>query len=149
MSGLGTSNASLTCDTEMEERHHPIEQPLTFNDALKASGIDLRQVLLFRHRPYEPALNRVFEWIAAERPDLYDCYQSTHAARVEAALVRSKFVASFIRHRGGSAIFVGVHETRSYRTYSVEQCHARPAHREFMLRPWGWSELRRQTRERI
>lgn len=107
-----------------------VERPFTFNGALQESGVDLREVVVFRHRPYEPALNRVFEWIAAERSDLYDCYQSTHAPRVEAALSRAKYVASFLRHGGGLSVFVGLHEVRSQRTITVEECLARPAHRE-------------------
>lgn len=110
----------------------PVERPLTFNDALSDSGVDLRQVLVFRHRPYEPALNRVFEWIAAERPDLYDCYQGTHGARVEAALKRATYVASFIRYGGGSAIFVGLHQVRSYRTVTTDECISRSPHQELM-----------------
>jgi|GEM_PF-3955069 len=36
---------------------------LTFNSFLEASGIDLANVLVFRHRPQEPALNRALSWI--------------------------------------------------------------------------------------
>lgn len=108
------------------------EKPLLFNDVLRDSGIDSSRVIVFRHRPYEQALNRAFEWIAAERPDLYNCYQSTHAARTESALVKAQFVASFIRHRAGTALFVGLHEVRSYRTITTRECIARPAHQELM-----------------
>jgi len=110
----------------------PVEKPFTFNNALTEAGFDLREVLVFRHRPYEPALNRVFEWIAAERTDLYDCYQGTHGPRVESALKRAKFLASFIRYGGGSAIFVGLHEVRSYRTITTHDCIGRPHHQELM-----------------
>src|SRR5690242_6436371 len=109
-----------------------VEKPLTFNDALADSGIDLKDVIVFRHRPYEPELNRIFEWIAAERSDLYDCYQGTHGARVESALKRAKFLASFIRYGAGSALFVGLHEVRSFRTISTAECIARPKHQELM-----------------
>lgn len=109
-----------------------VERSLTFNEALISSGVDLNSVVVFRHRPYEPALNRIFEWIAAERPDLYNCYQSTHSSRIEAALVRAKYIASFIRYGGGSAIFVGLHEIRSYRSITKAECIGRPAHQELM-----------------
>jgi len=108
------------------------EKPLTFNQALDDARVDLSDVLVFRHRPYESSLNRVFDWIAAERPDLYNCYQSTHGPRVEAALSRAKYVASFIRFGGGSAMFVGLHEIRSYREITTAACIARPAHQELM-----------------
>lgn len=107
-----------------------VEKPLTFNDALSSSGINLKDVIVFRHRPYEPALNRIFEWIAAERPDLYNCYQSTHGERVETALSRAKYVASFIRYGGGSAIFVSLHEVRSFRQITTAACIAGSAHQE-------------------
>lgn len=110
----------------------PVEMPLSFNKSLSDSGINLNEVIVFRHRPYEPELNRVFEWIAAERPDLYGCYQSTHSERVEAALTRAKYVASFIRYGGGSAIFVGLHEVQSYRRITTSECIARPAHQQLM-----------------
>lgn len=109
-----------------------IEKPLTFNEALISAGINLRDVLVFRHRPYEPELNRVFEWIVAERADLFDCYQSTHGMRVESALKRAKYVASFLRYGAGSAVFVGLHEVRSFRTLTISDCIARPGHQELM-----------------
>ena len=109
-----------------------VDKPLTFNDALSAAGIGLSDVIVFRHRPYEAELNRIFEWIAAERSDLFDCYQSTHSARVEGALTRAKFVASFIRYGGGSAVFVGLHAIRSFRTITTQECIARPKHQELM-----------------
>ena len=109
-----------------------VEKPLTFNAALIASGIDLKEVIVFRHRPYEPELNRIFEWIAAERADLFDCYQGTHGPRVEAALKRARYVASFIRYGAGSAVFVGLHTMRSFRTITTAECIARPKHQELM-----------------
>ena len=83
-----------------------------------------------RHRPYEPQLNRIFEWLISERRDLFDCYQSTHSANTESALKRAKYLASFIRYPSKSALFVGLYEIASYRTITVAQCLARPKHRE-------------------
>lgn len=111
----------------------PKSQPLTFNDVLRTSGLDLSRVLVFRHRPYEPELNRAFEWIAADRSDLYNCYQSTHGPRTEAALVKADYVASFLRHRGGTAVFVALHEVKSYRTITTAECITRSLHQELML----------------
>jgi hypothetical protein len=110
-----------------------LESPaLTLAELLGRSGIDPASVLVFRHRPYEPALNRAFDWIVAERPDLFECYQSTHAQRTESAVARAVYVASFIRHRPKEALFVGLYEKRTMAEMSVEQCVARPAHRELM-----------------
>jgi hypothetical protein len=106
--------------------------PVTLNLLLEASGIDPKDVLVFRHRPYEPALNRVFDRIVAERSDLFDCYQSTHAPRTEASLRAAAFVASFIRYKAGSALFIGLYEVSGMRELSVAECAARRLHRELM-----------------
>ena len=106
--------------------------PLTLNQMIQLGGIDLRDVLVFRHRPYEPELNRIFGWLAAERPDLFDCYQSTHAARTESALRRAKYLASFIRHSPGTALFVGLYEVAEIKAVPIQVALARPAHRELM-----------------
>ena len=43
-----------------------------FNDLLLKKEIDPRQVLVLRHRPSEPKLNRVFPRLASERPDIFN-----------------------------------------------------------------------------
>lgn len=106
--------------------------PLTFNDLLRLSGIDERQVVVFRHRPAEPELNRVFDWLVAERSDLFDSYQSTHGPRTEAALRQAHYVASFIRHPDKRALFVGLYEIASHQALSVEEQLARSLHIELM-----------------
>jgi hypothetical protein len=100
----------------------------TFNDLLRLSGLVEDEVLVFRHRPYEPQLNRLFDWIVAERPELFDCYQSTHGPRTEAAMKRAKYVAAFIRHRPGTALFAGMYAMNGYRVLDTQSCVARPAH---------------------
>lgn len=106
--------------------------PLTLNQMIQLSGIELGDVLVFRHRPKEPSINRLFPWLVAERPDLFDCYQSTHGANTESALARARYLASFIRHRPGQALFIGLYAVRSHRSLTVEACLARPLHRELM-----------------
>jgi hypothetical protein len=106
--------------------------PLTLNELIRLSGIAEEDVLVFRHRPNEPALNRVFDWIVAERPDLFDCYQSNHGRRTESALARARYLASFIRHSPGTALFVGFYEVSSSRRLTVSECMDRPLHRELM-----------------
>lgn len=106
--------------------------PLTLNQVIQLSGIEPRDVLVFRHRPKEPSLNRLFPWLAAERPDLFDCYQSCHGANTESALARARYLASFIRHKPGQALFVGFYKMESFRPLSVDACLSRPLHRELM-----------------
>jgi hypothetical protein len=56
---------------------------MNLNDLLLDKGFDPRQVLVFRHRPWEPELNKVLPWLAAERQDLFDAYQESHGPRVK------------------------------------------------------------------
>ncbi|MEQ1509743.1 MAG: GIY-YIG nuclease family protein [Sphingopyxis sp.] len=107
-------------------------QPLTLSELLVRSGIAPEEVLVFRHRPWEPKLNRAFDWIVAERRDLFDCYQDSHAPRTEAALLRARYVASFIRHGSGSALFVGLYERRDQMVMPEREYRARPLHQELM-----------------
>lgn len=80
----------------------------------------------------EPELNRNFDWIVAERPDLFDCYQNTHGARTESALKRASHVASFLRHGPGAALFIGMFEVSGWRDLTAEQWESRPLHRELV-----------------
>ncbi len=105
---------------------------LTLNDLLSLSGIDQHKTVVLRHRPYEPRLNRIFEWLVNERRDLFDCYQSTHAANTESALKRADYVASCIRHPNKAALFVGLYKIAEHRTITVDECQARPKHRELV-----------------
>lgn len=108
------------------------EERLSLNALLEVSGFDLSRTLVFRHRPWEPALNKVFDWIIAERRDLFDCYQSTHAANTESALARATHVASFIRYKPKKALFVGLYRVETTRVLSVDEYQKRPLHRELM-----------------
>lgn len=106
--------------------------PLTLNELIRLSGIAEEDVLVFRHRPNEPELNRIFDWIVAERPDLFECYQSNHGQRTESALARARYLASFIRHSPGTALFAGFYEVSASRMLTISECMDRPLHRELM-----------------
>ena len=41
---------------------------MDLNDLLKGKEIDPKKVLVLRHRPHEPELNKVLPWLAAEKP---------------------------------------------------------------------------------
>lgn len=103
---------------------------LTFNDLLERHSLDPAEIVVFRHRPTETELNRNFDWIVAERPDLFDCYQNTHNSRTESALKRAKYVASFLRRGPGEALFIGLFEIAGWRELSSEEWAVRPLHRE-------------------
>lgn len=107
---------------------------------LSADGLDPTTTLVLRHRPSEPGLRKAFAWIAGSRPDLFDAYQATHNPKTEAALVRARFVASFVGHRPGSALFVGLYAVAGYATVEPASFAAEPAVAELVslgMRTWA------------
>lgn len=104
----------------------------TFNCLLDESDIDPASVLVMRHRPWEKALNLAFDTIATERPDLFNCYQSTHGPRAEAALKKAKYLASFVRHDPGTAVFIGLFQVDDFEVRNSEEIEARPLHQELV-----------------
>lgn len=74
---------------------------LNLNDLLQQEDIGPQEVLVFRHRPVEPKLNKYLPSIADERPDLFNAYQATQSPKVEKAMTGAKYVASFT-HDGRS-----------------------------------------------
>lgn len=105
---------------------------LTFNELLGRSGIDPGEVVVFRHRPWEPELNKALEWIVAERRELFDCYQDSHGPKTEAALLKARYAASFIRYGTGNALFVGFYERLGQTVMSDAEYRDRPLHRELI-----------------
>ena len=84
---------------------------MNLNDLLKGKGIDPQHVLVLRHRPNEPELNKILPWLAAEKPDVFNAYQQTQGERVERAMQAMKgfgYVASFLGREPGKALFVGL-----------------------------------------
>ncbi len=64
---------------------------MEFNDLLIKERINPRGVLVLRHRPREPKFRKVFPWLAAERPDLYNAYQQTQGPKVEKAMQKADY----------------------------------------------------------
>jgi len=100
------------------------------NQLLTGKGIDLREVLVFRHRPTEPELNKVLPLLAADRPDLFNAYQQTHGETVERAMTKAGYVASFIGHEPGKALFVGLYKIGKSKTLTHGKYWQVPAYVE-------------------
>jgi hypothetical protein len=64
----------------------PQEQKMNFNDLLQSKQINTEQVLVLRHRPSEPELNKVFPLLVADREDLFNAYQQIQRERLEKAM---------------------------------------------------------------
>src|SRR6266568_34058 len=108
---------------------------MNLNNLLKDEGIDPERVLVLRHRPNAPALNKVLPWLAAEKPAVFNAYQQTQGERVERAMhamVDTGYIASFLGREPGKALFVGL--------YSIGQ--SKPLTREEFWRVPEYAELR-------
>jgi hypothetical protein len=103
---------------------------VNLNDLLRGRGIDPEQVLVLRHRPSEPELNKVLPWLAAEKPDVFNAYQQTQTEKLEKAMLRASHIASFIGREAGKALFIGLYSIGPSKPLTVEQFWQVPAYRE-------------------
>src|SRR5262245_39881432 len=85
---------------------------MNLKDLLLGKGIDPQYVLVLRHRPHEPELNKWLPWLAAEKPKVFNAYQQTQTTQVERELTRAEYVAAFIGHAAGKALFVGLYSIK-------------------------------------
>lgn len=122
---------------------------MNLNDLMQSKGIDPKHVLVFRHRPHEPELRKVLPWLAAERHDLFNAYQQTQREKCERmlqALVGTGFVASFIGHEPGKALFVGLYSIAGAKPLTYEKFWRVPAYVEmksFGLKGWTHKEQKK------
>jgi len=108
---------------------------MEFNDLLIKGGIDPKTVLVLRHRPEERELRKVLPWLAAERHKTYNAYQQTQRVNVEKAMMKADYVASFIGHEAGKALFIGLYRRGKYHPLTCEEYWRVPANME--LRSFG------------
>lgn len=108
--------------------------PLLFND-LFTDAVVRDNTLMMRHVPIEAGLRADLPFFAATAPEIYNAYQQTQAPREEAQLARAGYLASFIGHRAGQALFIALYRKRGQRTMSFEEYWDHPAYRT--LQPYG------------
>ena len=102
---------------------------MLFNDLLVEQNIAPASVLFLRHTPTseDGYLKKALPRLADEHPDLFNAYQSTQDVKVEAEMLRAKYVASFIgleKRKGSSeqaALFVGLYKTGGHRPLTYTQ----------------------------
>ena len=99
---------------------------MQLNDLLSREHIDPKDVIVFRHRPKEHKLREVLPWLVDENPEVFNAYQQTQGPKVEKAMLRAKYVASFIGHEAGKALFVGLYKVNGHRTLSFDQYWKEP-----------------------
>jgi len=125
-------NSTNSCLRE-PSAHDVIE----LNDLLKSRKIDPERVLVMRHRPTEPELRKVLPWLAAEKAEVFNAYQQSQGEKVEKAMLGAKYVASFIGHEPGKALFVGVYSIGGTTPLTPEEFWSVPENaklREFGLK---------------
>lgn len=106
---------------------------MNLNELLKIKGIDPQHVLVFRHRPPEPELKKVLPWLAAERPDVFNAYQQSQGKKLEKVMEKmsgSGYVASFIGHEPGKALFIGLYSIGNAKPLSLNEFWQVPANIE-------------------
>ena len=103
---------------------------MNLTDLLRAKDINPEEVLVFRHVPKEPQLKKVLPWLAAEKPELFNAYQQTQGEKLEKVMASGKprYVASFIGHTPGSALFVGLYSIGGSQQLTVDEFWAMPSH---------------------
>lgn len=107
---------------------------MDLNDLLIKKKIDPHHVLVMRHRPPEPKLRKALPLLAAEKPDIFNAYQQTQGEKAEKAMLRAKYVASFIGHQPGKALFIGLYAVGHTQTLTFEQYWQVPAYIEMRSR---------------
>lgn len=118
---------------------------MDLNELLRDKGIDPREVIVLRHRPSEPDLNKVLPLLAADKPDLFNAYQQTQGAKLERAMSTTKYLASFIAHGAGKALFVGLYQIGKSKPISHAQYWQMPVHIE--LKKLGMKGFRGEKRK--
>lgn len=106
---------------------------MNLNDLLRIKEVDPQRVLILRHRPHEPELNKVFPWLAAERPDVFNAYQQTQGEKLEkvmASMSDSGYIASFIGHEPGKALFIGLYSIGKTKPLTQDEYWRVPAYKE-------------------
>jgi hypothetical protein len=106
---------------------------MNLNDLLRSKNIDPRQVIVLRHRPKEPKLNKWLPWLAAEKPDVFNAYQQTQGEKLQKVmqqLTSVGYVASFIGQESGKALFVGLYSITASRPLTYEEYWQIPANVE-------------------
>jgi hypothetical protein len=100
---------------------------MQLNDLLRRSGIDPKDVIVFRHAPTRlPKLREDFPRLIEHNHDLFNAYQQTQDEVVESALKDAKFVASFIGQEPGKAVFVGLYSRGDTTPLSFKEYWSEP-----------------------
>jgi hypothetical protein len=123
---------------------------MLFNDLLTKHNIDLNGVLVFRHTPWEREFRKVLPWLAIEKPHFFNAYQQTQDKKVEAAMLKARYVASFIgsdKRKGGEdiGVFVGLYKVGDNRKLTWDEFWKIEAYRE--MKKYGMHGFQKEDRD--
>jgi hypothetical protein len=100
---------------------------MELNNLLHSKGIEPRRVLVLRHRPTgEPDLNKILPLLAADKPDLFNAYQQAQPPTLEKTMLSASYIASFIGHEPGKALFVGLYKIGKAKPLNYDQYWQKP-----------------------
>ena len=105
---------------------------LVLNTLLASIGIDPKDVIVVRHRPREPSLRRILPWLAVERHDLFNLYQSVQGGQVARSMAATPLLAVFIGLAPGEATFAGLYRVNGGRPISGAEFRAMPGQDELI-----------------
>lgn len=110
---------------------------LDFVSLLPSIDIDPARTLVVRHVPVEKSLKRVLPWLVVERPALWRAYQQIQWESLEKAMIRGRYVASFIGQEAGTATFAGLYEIGASTALDIAGYNDFPGNSELMALGMG------------
>lgn len=105
---------------------------LVLNTLFASIGIDPQDVIVIRHGPRQAALRRVLPWLAVERHDLFNLYQSVQGGTAGRSMGRAQFLAVFIGLAPGEATFAGLYRVTGSRPLAEAEFRALPGLEELL-----------------
>ena len=85
-----------------------VGQEFLLASLLANAEISPGEVLALRHSPAQASLRQVLPALVVLRPDLFRTYQEIQGAAAAKAMVRAKYIASFLGQGPGKAVFAGL-----------------------------------------
>lgn len=88
---------------------------LDFKSLLAQVDVDPGQTLIVRHAPVEKSLKRVLPWLVVDQPALWLAYQQIQWSSLEKAMIKARYIASFIGQDPSKGTFAGIYRIGGHR----------------------------------
>ncbi len=105
---------------------------LDFKSLLTSIDVDPDETLVVRHVPVERALRRVLPWLVVERPELWLAYQSIQWSTLEKAMLKARYIASFIGQDSARGTFAGLYRVGDHQLLDLAGYRNFPGNAELM-----------------